>query len=91
MLRRRKMKPLILYHDDDVLACVTFDDGTCILWHDDSPVVIARSGIEPEQYETGTVPAIDKILDDPTKLYRLPDERMDAAREKHVKAILGLP
>ena len=84
------MKPQTLYHDDDVMCCVSFDDGTWIFWHDDSPVVIASPGVEPKQYECDTVPEIDELLGDPARLYELPEQRMDAVRERYVKMVLGI-
>ena len=84
------IKPTMLYHNEDVLCCVSFDDGTWVFWHDDSPVVIAFPGVEPEQYESGTVPEVDELLNDPLKLYELPEERMDAGREQYVRTVLGI-
>jgi hypothetical protein len=71
------------------MCCVSFDDGTWIFWFDDSPVVIAFPGVGPEQYESGTVPEIDDLLDAPARLYELPEKRMDAARERYVRMVLG--
>ena len=82
------LHPTQLYHDGDVLCCVSFDDGTWIFWHDDSPVVIAFPGTEPELYEEGTMPKIDDLLADPISLYELPEQRMDAVREQYVRMIL---
>lgn len=84
------MTPLILYHDDDVLNCVSYDDGTWIFWNDDAPIVIAFPGTEPELYEEGTVLEIEVLLSDPFKLYVLPAQRMDAVREQYVRMILGI-
>lgn len=83
------MKPLILYHDGDVLTCVSFDDGTWLFWNDDSPVVIAFPGTEPELYEVGSVPEIEDLFADPACLYELPEQRMDPVREQYVRMVLG--
>ncbi|QDS94217.1 hypothetical protein FF011L_29960 [Roseimaritima multifibrata] len=72
-----------------VMCCVSFDDGTWIFWHDDSPVLVTFPALEPEQYESGTVHEIDDLLDAPERLYELPEKRMDAVRERYVRIVLG--
>ena len=52
--------------------------------------MIAFPGVEPEQYESGTVPEVDALLAGPSKLYELPEERMDSVREQYVRMILGI-
>ena len=84
------LQPNRLYHNGDVLCCVSFNDGTWIFWSDDSPVVIAFPGEEPEQYESGTVPEIDDLLAAPARLYELPEQRMDEVRERYVRLVLGI-
>ncbi|MCO8125540.1 hypothetical protein NHH03_27625 [Stieleria sp. TO1_6] len=84
------MKPQTLYHDDDITCCLSFDDGTWLFWREDSPMIIAFPGTEPEPYEEGRAPEIDELMNDPSALYAVADERMDDTRERYVRMVLGL-
>ena len=84
------MKPLILYHDGDVMCCLSFDDGTWLFWHEDSPTIIAFPDTQPESYEEGSISEIDQLMFDPLSLYVIPEELMDDKRSHYVEKILGL-
>ena len=84
------MKPQILYHNDDVMCCLSFDDGTWLFWHENSPMIITYPGMSPEPYEEDSIPEIDQLMGNPFSLYVIPKERMDDNQSHYVEKILGL-